>query len=139
MPGHGQAPSRSENSCAPVNCAELLERCLNSFELAERILSKFEQTFTGDLALLDEAFTERSSERIAGIAHRLKGASANVAAPALAAVASELERAGRSHLLDEIPALLEDLNREWTRFQKRPPLNRPGVTGVTYRRSARST
>lgn len=106
----------------PVDYAELIGRCMDSVDLAERILGRFEQSFENDLAELLEACRRRDGDRVAGIAHRMKGASANVSADGLTLITSELERLGRSRTFDDMGKWVTELHREWARFQQRPPL-----------------
>lgn len=107
---------------APVNYAELVDRCMDSVELAEQILGRFEQCFATDLAELLDAFHCQDRQRLVTVAHRLKGASANVSATGLMRIASELEQFGRSWMFDELSPWVNELQSEWTCFQQRPPL-----------------
>lgn len=106
----------------PVDYAELIGRCMDSADLAERILDRFEQSFEDDLAELLEASQRRDGDRVADIAHRMKGASANVSADGLTLITSELERLGRSRTFGDMTKWVTELRREWARFQQRPPL-----------------
>lgn len=117
MLSHVHAPCGSA-SCEPLDFAELVSRCMGSQELAERILSRFEQSFGDDLTQLLEAVDACDRERVASIAHRLKGASANVSAPGLTDITGRLEHLGRSASPDEMGKCMSELQSEWNRFQQ---------------------
>ncbi len=95
---------------------DLLARCLGKIELAERVLEKFESRFDLDFCELQQALELEDSETIARVAHRLKGASANVAAGRLRAKAARIEELARHDGLKEIPERLEGLRNEWHCF-----------------------
>ena len=97
---------------------ELVERCMGNLDLAERVLAKFEQSFGGDLEQLENLLQSESSEQIALIAHRLKGASANVGAPGLRDGAAQIESLARAERVGEIPPCIEQLRGEWLRFME---------------------
>jgi len=95
---------------------ELLARCMGNVEFAERVLDRFQQSFGADLAELEKGLDSENAEQVSSVAHRLKGASANVSAPGLCQWASEIEQLGRAARLSEIPTHLERLRCEWSRF-----------------------
>ena len=95
---------------------ELVERCMGQIDFAERVLSKFEQTFGGDLTELEDLLERENHEEIALVAHRLKGASANVGAPRLCDRAAKIENLARAQRTAEIPPYLDQLRSEWSRF-----------------------
>jgi HPt (histidine-containing phosphotransfer) domain-containing protein len=101
---------------APVNLDQLLARCLGNVEFAERILAKFQQRFAEEFSELEAGLAAGNEERVACIAHRLKGASANVSATGVQELLAELEELGRSRRLDEAPALVSRLRNEWSRL-----------------------
>ena len=95
---------------------DLLGRCLGNIEFAQRILGKFQERCDEDLAALEQAVCDGDGESIAHLAHRLKGASANASALGLQKHASEIEHAVRHESIEDVPASLENLKHEWTRF-----------------------
>jgi HPt (histidine-containing phosphotransfer) domain-containing protein len=99
-----------------LNTDELLARCMGNIGFAERILAKFQDRFEHDLEELDKALQARDADAVARTAHRIKGASANVAASRLHEHAAEIERLGRTARLSDIPHGLEQLRDEWSRF-----------------------
>ena len=101
---------------AVFDAEELLARCLGKIELAERVLAAFHSRFDLDLSELREAVRSEDAEAVARVAHRLKGASANVAAEELRTRAAGIEQLARCGGLPEVPGHLEELRSEWTRF-----------------------
>jgi len=105
-----------EEAPRPLNPDELLARCMGNIEFAERVLTKFQQCFGEDLAQLEQELFSENVEEIARVAHRLKGASANAAAPALREQAADIEDLARARKITEIPPHLEQLQGAWSQF-----------------------
>jgi HPt (histidine-containing phosphotransfer) domain-containing protein len=74
----------------------LRSRCGGQEEFVERILGKFRKRALQDMEGLREAVAAQDRERIAFVAHSMKGSAANVFAPALREASSEMEQLGRS-------------------------------------------
>lgn len=110
---NGDAWDRSEGV---FDRQDLLTRCLGKFELAERVLAKFHSRFHLDLGELEKALRTEDLEAVSRVAHRLKGASASVAASELRAEAAEIESLARRGCLSEIVGRIEELRRDWGRF-----------------------
>ncbi len=132
IPGECQGPT-SPAASAPAGPAEaalavldlgaLLGRCMGDLGLAERVISKLQNRVPNDLVQLAESIGARDAGRVAELAHALKGAAANLSAEGLRGVAARLEAAGRTGSLDDAPASLAQLRREWERFLEHvPPL-----------------
>lgn len=99
-----------------MNFDELLTRCLNNIEFAERMLTLFHGRCADDVAELEEAFNRSDIDSVRRIAHRLAGASANAAATGLQSRAAELRRAVDRNATHEIQPRLLELREEWRRF-----------------------
>jgi HPt (histidine-containing phosphotransfer) domain-containing protein len=99
-----------------INVDELLARCMGNAEIAQRILLKFQERFGLDLEELEQALRGQDSEAITQAAHRMKGASANVAAPRIYKLVSEIEQLGRNERISEIPPEFARLRTEWKRL-----------------------
>jgi HPt (histidine-containing phosphotransfer) domain-containing protein len=99
-----------------LDVPQLLDRCLGSRQLIERVLQSYGQRFSEDLELLRVEIEAGSAEQTAKVAHRLKGASANAAALELAGLAAELEAAARDEQLDRAQRVYRELPGAWTRF-----------------------
>jgi HPt (histidine-containing phosphotransfer) domain-containing protein len=89
---------------------------MGNANIAERILLKFQERFGIDLSELEQGLAEQNAGMITQAAHRIKGASANVSALTLYEIASDIEQLGREEQLAEIPAGVQQLRAEWTRF-----------------------
>ena len=77
---------------------ELVKRCLGNLSFAQRVISKFTSRLEDDIDELKEAMQKESLPDVARLAHRLKGASANVAAEGLRRLAEEIEHQARAGL-----------------------------------------
>jgi HPt (histidine-containing phosphotransfer) domain-containing protein len=106
----------STQESAPIDLQELIERCMGNLELAERVLSKLQSRFDEDMARLEQALSAKDGQLIASIAHRLKGASANVAAHDLQKCAAEIEELANQDILADLPVHLEILRHQWSRL-----------------------
>jgi len=106
---------------AIVNYSDLVARCMGNLAFAEKILGAFEQRLDEDLVLLENEFNQHDAAGIARVAHRLKGASANVSANGLCDIFARLERLGCTEQLRQVPACLDELRSEWSRFKARSP------------------
>jgi len=95
---------------------ELVDRCMGNLEFVDRVLTKFQQRFGEHLDELEQAVAQDDAERVALLAHRLKGESASVAAGALRDRAGEIEALGRAGRIASIPDCLQRLRGDWARF-----------------------
>jgi len=111
-------PTAQHREPTPLDRGDLIARCLGNIEFVERVLAKFQQHFGEDLEELERALPGGDAETIGRIAHRLKGASANVAARGLQARSAAIEDLSRWRRIAEIPPCVEDLRDEWSRFQE---------------------
>lgn len=89
-------PISQESISGIINVDELLARCLGNVDIAERILAKFQISVGLDLEELERGLDQQDAGAIAQVAHRIKGASANISAPALYELAAEIEQLGRA-------------------------------------------
>jgi HPt (histidine-containing phosphotransfer) domain-containing protein len=79
-----------------LDLKELRDRCMNNDAFVQRILTKFQSLFTDEVDLLVDAVEEANWEQAALVAHRIKGASLNIAANPLGQLASTIELRCRS-------------------------------------------
>jgi len=124
MISNGQLLSVATAPDDAVDYDDLLARCMDNQDLAQRILARFEQTFGEDLNRFCDAVEAQDADQMAYLAHRLKGASANVSATKLLGVLNELESSVRSIRPDNLTALMEQLQNAWTHFKLDAPLKR---------------
>lgn len=97
---------------------ELLARCMGKLDFAQRLLLRFEGRLEDDLDELEQHISAGDSSGIAQVAHRIKGASANISAPRLHEQATNIEQLARADQLEEIAACLEQLRAEQAQFLK---------------------
>jgi signal transduction histidine kinase/DNA-binding response OmpR family regulator/HPt (histidine-containing phosphotransfer) domain-containing protein len=100
--GGGGGPSASPPSAAPAASASafepaaLLERAMEDKTLAVALIGKFLETTPAVVEGMRAAIKAENAEELAGHAHNLKGAAANMCAETLRAAALELERAAKA-------------------------------------------
>lgn len=114
--GLGAKPTPPRFEGIALDVPQLLDRCLGSRQLIERVLQSFGQRFSEDMELVRVEIEAGSAERTAQAAHRLKGASANAAAVELAKLAAELETAARESQMDRAQRVHRELAAAWPRF-----------------------
>ncbi|MDZ4779894.1 MAG: Hpt domain-containing protein [Planctomycetia bacterium] len=127
--GLGPARSSVAGSNRPFDVPQLLERCLGSRQLVERVLNSFETRFEPEFQVIGAELTGGDPEAVAKAAHRFKGACANAAADELAGLAAELETAALSENLERAQSVYDRLPEAWSRFQ---------AASATFRRDARN-
>ena len=106
---------------ALLDHSELVARCMGNVEFAAKILDRFQQQLDDDLALLENECNQHDAAGIARVAHRLKGASANVSARGLRDIFARLEQLGRTEQLRQVPACMDELRSQWSRFKSQSP------------------
>ena len=89
---------------------------MGKLDFAQRLLSRFESRLDDDLEELEQQVGSGDLLGIARVAHRIKGASANIAAPRLKAQSADIEDLARSHQLDDLAACLEQIREEQAQF-----------------------
>jgi len=101
---------------AVVDFESLLKRCLGNRDLPKKLLAKFHARLPEELSQIASAVTAGDSALVASLAHRLKGAAANLSAEPLREVAAELEALGRGGDLEDAEAWVAQLESEGGRF-----------------------
>lgn len=125
--GLAPAPAAVRGSNRPFDVAQILERCLGSRQLVERVLSSFELRFESELEAVRDELSTGDGEALARVAHRLKGACANAAAEELAELSNELETAARAEQFDRARGICDGMSAAWLRF---------GAASDAFRRGA---
>lgn len=113
-----EATKKSNGPSEPVDVDQLMHRCLGNIEFAQKVLDKFESGFGDGLEELEKLLNERNVNEMARIAHRLKGAAANAAAPTLQQIVAQVEELGRGGNVSELNECLWQLKTEWSRFKE---------------------
>src|SRR5262245_7493911 len=75
--------TNTERLSSVVDYEELVTRCLNKIDFAERMLTLFQSHCGKELAVLEQACEAADLEAVRRISHRLAGAAANAAANGL--------------------------------------------------------
>ncbi len=108
---------------------ELMERCLGNLNFAQRVVSVFEEHFGRDLAALEAGLASDDMDEVARIAHRMKGSSANAAAPQLCRDMASIEELAQHHRSAEMARCILKLREDWSQFRETAQHIRP--TGAT--------
>jgi signal transduction histidine kinase/DNA-binding response OmpR family regulator/HPt (histidine-containing phosphotransfer) domain-containing protein len=98
-----------DSTVSSIDFPSLLERCMGKRDLARRLVEKFMVQGAADLRELETAIRDSDAARVKLVAHRLKGAAANVSAEAVRHCASRLETLGRDGDLAAAPGNLAEL------------------------------
>jgi HPt (histidine-containing phosphotransfer) domain-containing protein len=87
----------------------------NGDALAEKVVRTYLADAPQRIAKLREIAATKDNEALRKAAHYLKSSSATLGADALAAQLKALETCARSGNVDDVPALMADIDREWPR------------------------
>ena len=98
------------------NKAELLARVGGKEDLATRFIAMFIKNVTGYMDLLQSAIFNSDLEQARIQAHTIKGAAANIAANQMHRTAAIMEERAKSGSMDEVAALLSQLQNEFSGF-----------------------
>lgn len=96
---------------------ELLARCVDRLDLVQRVLKAFVQQLDDDIPTLVGLVDRGSAEEVRKLAHRVKGAAANVAASSLQSSVSELEELAIADRLDGVQPKLDLLCENWQTYK----------------------
>ena len=107
----------SDVPAAVVDFDSLLKRCLGNRDLPKKLLAKFHARLPDEIDQMAAAVAAGDGPLIASLAHRLKGAAANLSAEPLREAASELESIGRGGELKNAEIWLAELKTQGARFQ----------------------
>ena len=98
--------------------ADLLKRCGGNAAFALKIIAKYRTCTRSDAREMEQAFDEGKGQRLASLAHRVKGASLSVSAVAVAKAAAGIEAAAQSGNMPEAGARLKQFQEEIGRFEE---------------------
>jgi signal transduction histidine kinase/DNA-binding response OmpR family regulator/HPt (histidine-containing phosphotransfer) domain-containing protein/HAMP domain-containing protein len=117
VPPTDTAPTPPPSSGAPqtgIDFPSLLHRCMDRQDLARRLIQKFQAQARTDVQELESALHEQDAKRLRLVAHRIKGAAANMSAEAVRESASRLEVLGLNGNLTAAPEILDQLRARLT-------------------------
>ena len=109
--GHPEADFRHD---------DFLRLVLGDETLAETLLTMFVANIPGDIGRLKEAIAAGNAEHVRTTAHFIKGSAANLCAPAINAVAYEIEQAGMNGAIERANELVSKMESSWLAFLKHP-------------------
>jgi two-component system, sensor histidine kinase and response regulator len=98
--------------------AELIRRCMGKVEFAQSIVERFLDRLTSEYAEMCAASELLDGQRLATVAHRLKGSAANMSAWRIQNVSSDLETLGQENRMAEAADRLTELDHEIVEFRK---------------------
>ena len=109
-------------ACSKVLDLEgLLNRCMGNIGLVQRVLQKFEERMPEEFKDMESALESGDIDRVASLAHRVKGSSASVSAEGMMHAAAEIETAGRSGCETDLSERMVRLRDEWKRYLEYVP------------------
>ena len=96
----------------------VLKRCMGNEILLERLIAKFLVQVDEDIGLMEKALAVPDMEKIRGIAHRIKGSSANLSMERLNAIAAVIEQDAHAGNPDPSATNFRNLNKEIAHIRK---------------------
>lgn len=106
-----QGVTRSDSE-SPLDVQALMASCMSNLGLVKMVVDKFESQARSDMLSIVEGLKNRDAERIAKVAHALKGAAGAVSAKAVWGFAARIEKAGRGADLEEVENCIAALQSE---------------------------
>lgn len=100
----------SENP--PIDLDALRSMLGGDDDLVKMILEKFRTEILGDIEQLKSLQSEKATEPMRALAHRLKGTCGNAQAAQLSEIAKQLQFAVAAGELDQAPGLIKALDTE---------------------------
>jgi HPt (histidine-containing phosphotransfer) domain-containing protein len=116
LPTLAPAPAVSEPA-PPLDRRQLINRCLGRIELAERLIASFQTRFPNETTQIERAIAEEDDANLIRLIHQLKGAAANVSAPALHVVLTRMEQSARGGDRRSVVDGLGELYGAWEQFK----------------------
>lgn len=96
----------------PIECNELLERCLGNSMLVQRVLKKFVDQVGTDLDLLITAIAGQDVTESIRLAHKVRGTSLSVSALEMSKIAHNIELLAETANEGDLLTLAVDLAKE---------------------------
>jgi len=98
-----------ESKDAPIQCEQLLERCMGNADLMRQILGTFQEQLSAMTEEIANAVKADDPVKLARVAHTLKGASATLSAVEMKKIAEKLENIAATGNLGEAENTLQSL------------------------------
>lgn len=96
-----------------IHVDDLVKRCMGNLDFATRILGMLNDRCEVDLAELEQAIQDYDPQRVAKVAHRLKGALANSGAYNLCQRAAAICENAPASTQEELAQQVTQLRTEW--------------------------
>ena len=109
--------SQVDAVCRTFNREEFLDRLLDDEELAAELILTFLGDIPRQLARLEEAITTGELQQVKMVAHKIKGATANLGAMEMQEAIAAVEHAAEDGAEAELPELMTPLKRSFERLQ----------------------
>lgn len=97
----------------------LLARCAGDESICRRVLDKYSQQMQVDVSALVSFVESGNCQEACRVAHRIKGASANVAAMEISRLASDIEKLAADGQQNEATPLTHELVDAWNQHRER--------------------
>jgi HPt (histidine-containing phosphotransfer) domain-containing protein len=105
-------------NCEILDFEALVNRCMGKMDFVDRVLLKINERLPLDIEELEQAFQRHDAQQIAGVAHRIKGATANISANKLQCIAQEIESMGREGTIDGADLQIAAFKQEWENLKE---------------------
>ena len=102
-----------------LDIADALNRSLGDAEFLKMMMDEFEKTIPEFMTRLKNALDQNDMQSLGRDAHQFKGAAANLGAKAIAAIALELEKIGKSSDGNGAEEALSGLKVEVDKFNQK--------------------
>ncbi len=112
-------PEKAEKASTPIFDREsFLERTMNDRELARQLIDMFTQDMPDQMEKLARAAEFRNLVSAQSIAHKIKGASANMSGIAMRETATEMENACKGGSIETVSLLLAPLRERFKQLKE---------------------
>jgi HPt (histidine-containing phosphotransfer) domain-containing protein len=95
----------------------LVNRCMGNFDFVDRVLIKINERLPIDIEEMQQALELQDAQKLAGVAHRIKGSVANISAKGLQHTAQVIEEMGRAGRIEDISTQIDSFRNEWERLR----------------------
>ena len=129
------AAAADGKSSLPLDLDQLVRRCMGRVDLAERLLTSFQERLPIEVAQIQECLAAGDVVRLGRLVHQFKGTTANVSAPELHGIAVRMEHAAHAGQCETVACCLTEVAQAWQRFQQFRQSQPAAVVAVAPRRT----
>lgn len=117
-PAHAQPPAATgEKGCEVFDLAAFRDRMMDDAELMRTVVDMFLKDAPQQIERLKDQGSTGDFREITALAHKLKGAAANIGGVALSALALNIEQASKRGAIDSIDAGIAELEQRFTQLK----------------------